>query len=495
MTSAAHSPATPKQPTDQPYYPDTQLFINGLWRDAADGATLPVINPATEQQIGTVAKASEPDLAAAVSAAQDGFKVWKDMPAAKRSRILQQAAQRLRERADDIAQIMTLEQGKPLTQSLGETKMAADTIDWFAGEALRAYGRIVPARASNVQSLVLKTPVGVVAAFTPWNFPINQIVRKLSAALAAGCAIIIKGPEETPASPAALIQAFVDAGVPAGVIGLVYGEPAAISSYLIPAPTVRKISFTGSTAVGKQLAALAGQHMKKATMELGGHAPVLVFADADIDQMIRDMMAAKFRNAGQVCIAPTRFLIERPIYAEVTQRLRDAIDQLQVGNGLQENIDLGPMIHDKGRQRIAEMIRDAEQRGAQCYRGSQSLPETGYFVAPTLLTDVPQDAQILNDEPFGPVLICNAFDDYDMAIREANRLPFGLAAYAYSRNNRTVMALSRDIEAGMLSINHVGLSVPELPFGGVKESGYGSEGGSEAMEAYLDTRLVTISGE
>lgn len=475
-------------------YKNTQLYINGLWQDAQNDGTIDIINPATEQVIGQVAKADLCDLDHALTAAQQGFEIWRKMPAIKRSKLMTKAAQLLRERAKHIAELMTLEQGKPLSQANTEVMLAADTIDWFAGEALRAYGRLVPPRADDVQSMVVKSPVGIVAAFTPWNFPINQIVRKLSAALAAGCAIIIKGPEETPASPAALIQAFHDAGIPAGVIGLVYGEPAVISNYLIPHPAIQKISFTGSTAVGKQLAALAGQHMKKTTMELGGHAPVLIFKDANIAQAVDDLVAAKFRNAGQVCIAPTRFLIELPIYDEFLTQLTKKVAALKVGNGLDDDTDVGPMIHARGFQRVQDLIQDAVDRGAALVYGGKPLSERGYFMQPTILKDVPTDALAMNDEPFAPLILCRAFEDYHDAITEANRLPFGLAAYAYSQNNATVMALGRDIEAGMLTINYSGLSVPELPFGGLKESGYGSEGGSEAIEAYLNTRLVTVAG-
>ncbi|TXJ08929.1 MAG: NAD-dependent succinate-semialdehyde dehydrogenase [Acinetobacter sp.] len=475
-------------------YPNTQLYINAQWVDAIDKSTLAVINPADETQIGTVAKASIADLDLALQAAEHGFATWKNTPAQQRSKLMRKAAQILRERSDNIAHIMTLEQGKPLAQAKVETLAAADTIDWFAGETLRAYGRIVPPRAMDVQSMVIKSPVGIVAAFTPWNFPINQVVRKLSAALAAGCAIIIKAPEETPASPAQLIQAFHDAGIPQGVINLVYGIPAQISEYLIAHPSIKKISFTGSTPVGKQLASLAGLHMKKVTMELGGHAPVLIFNDADLDLAVKEMVAAKFRNAGQVCIAPTRFIIQRDVYDIFIEKLIAQVSQLKVGNGLDEATDVGPMIHTRGLSNIQRLIADALDQGATLCLGGKALTGKGYFMQPTILKDVPLDAKCMHSEPFAPLILCVPFDHYQDAIVEANRLPFGLAAYAYSASNRTCMALGRDIQAGMLTINHNGLSVPELPFGGINDSGYGSEGGSEAIEAYLNTRLVTVAG-
>lgn len=474
-------------------YPNTQLYIHGQWQDAQQGETIAVINPATEQEIGRVAQARIADLDLALEAAQKGFEVWKATAPAERTKIMKKAASLLRERAGDIGHIMTLEQGKPIKQSKIEILNAVDVIEWFVGEAIRSYGQVIPARQHDVHSYTIKTPVGVVAAFTPWNFPINQVVRKMSAALAAGCSIIIKGPEETPASPAQLIQAFHDAGVPAGVINLVYGEPAEISSYLIPHPVVRKISFTGSTPVGKQLAALAGQHMKKATMELGGHAPVLIFKDADLDVAVKEMLASKFRNAGQVCIAPTRFLIEREVYDEVVEKIKQQVEALKVGNGLDDGVDVGPMIHQRGYMNIQKLIQNAQEHGAKLVCGGHPLEGVGYFMQPTVLKDVPLEADCMHKEPFGPLVLCRPFDTYAEAVQEANRLSFGLAAYAYSRSNKICLDLGRDIESGMLTINHVGLGLAELPFGGLKDSGYGTEGGSEAINAYLDTRLVTVA--
>lgn len=474
-------------------YPNTQLYINGQWQDAQSGESLAILNPATEQQIGHVAKAGIADLDLALTAAEQGFAVWKNTAPAERAKVMKKAANLLRDRVDQIAEMMTLEQGKPINQAKIETLGAADTIDWFAGEAVRSYGQLIPARQNDVHSYTVKVPVGVVAAFTPWNFPLNQVVRKMSAALAAGCSIIIKGPEETPASPAQLIQAFHDAGLPQGVANLVYGEPAEVSAYLIPHPIVRKISFTGSTPVGKQLAALAGQHMKKATMELGGHAPVLIFKDADLDVAVKEILAAKFRNAGQVCIAPTRFLIEREVYDEVIAKIKIQVEALKVGNGLDDGTDIGPMIHARSYANIQKMIKNALDHGAQLVCGGQALEGEGYFMQPTVLKDVPFEADCMHNEPFGPLVLCRPFDDYADAIQEANRLEFGLAAYAYSRSNKTCLDLGRDIQSGMLTINHIGLGLPELPFGGLKDSGYGTEGGSEAINAYFDTRLVTVA--
>ncbi|PPC74179.1 NAD-dependent succinate-semialdehyde dehydrogenase [Pokkaliibacter plantistimulans] len=475
-------------------YPNVQLFINGEWQDAQSGKTIAVINPATEEVIGHIAHAEKADLDKALAAAQSGFDGWKDSSPVQRSKIMRKAADLLRERADHIARLMTLEQGKPLAQSKAEVLGAADTIDWFAEEARRTYGQVIPSRQPDVQQLTFKKPVGPVAAFTPWNFPINQVVRKLSAALAAGCSFIVKGPEDTPASPAELIRAFADAGLPAGVVNLVYGVPAEISEYLIPHPVIRKISFTGSTPVGKHLAALAGQHMKKATMELGGHAPVLVFADADLDAAARDLAGAKFRNSGQVCISPTRFLVHADVYEQFIEKFVAEVQKLKVGNGLEAGVTMGPMAHKRGLESIERFVNDAVEKGATVRTGGKRIDGAGFFFEPTVLSDVPMTARAMTDEPFGPVALINPFTHYDEAVAEANRLPYGLAAYAYTRSHATITALTNDIESGMLTINHLGFALPEVPFGGMKDSGYGTEGGSEAIESYLDTRFVTTAG-
>lgn len=477
-----------------PTYPDVKLYIDGKWRDGVDGKSMAVIDPATEEEIGRLAMASTKDLDEALAAAEKGFAIWRDTSVFDRYKTMRKAAELLRERAEGIAWMMTREQGKPLADSVGEIMRAADTIEWFSEEARRTYGQVIPARSPGVTQMTIKLPVGPVAAFTPWNFPINQIVRKLSAALATGCSIIVKAPEETPASPAELIRAFIDAGVPDGVIGLVYGVPAEISEYLIPHPTIRKISFTGSTPVGKHLASLAGQHMKRATMELGGHAPVMVFNDADVDAAIKIMAPFKTRNAGQVCISPTRFLVQDKVADQFTAGFISALEKTKIGNGLDDGVDMGPMANERRIPVIEEMIADATAKGAKLASGGERIGNKGYFFQPTVLTDVPTDAKMMNDEPFGPVAIVNRFKTYEDAITEANRLPFGLAAYAFTSSGETAQRLGRQVESGMLTINHMGLSLPEVPFGGVKDSGYGTEGGSEAVEAYLETRFVTTKG-
>ncbi len=474
-------------------YPNTQLFINGEWKDAADGRTLAVFNPATGKEIGRVAQAGKADLDKALEAAQKGFETWRDMTAAERSKIMRRAADLMRQRAGDIASLLTQEQGKPLVEAKGEAMAAADIIEWFAEEGFRVYGRIVPSRASlAVRQMVLKDPVGPVAAFTPWNFPINQVVRKVGAALAAGCSMLVKAAEETPAAPAELIRAFADAGIPPGVLGLVYGNPAEISSYLIPHPVIRKITFTGSTPVGKQLAAMAGQHMKRVTMELGGHAPVIIAEDADVALAVKAAAGAKFRNAGQVCISPTRFLVHESIRNEFATALAKHAQGLQVGDGMTEGTQMGPLANPRRVTAMAEFTRDALERGATLLSGGDRIGDTGNFWQPTILADVPKDAKVFNEEPFGPMAAIRSFNTLDEAIAEANRLPFGLAGYAFTRSLKNADLLARRVEVGMLWINMPAMPSAEMPFGGVKDSGYGSEGGPEAIEAYLNVRSVAV---
>ena len=472
-------------------YSDVSLFIDGTWSGSAAGKTIAVLNPATGEPIGKVAHAEEADLDRALAAAAKGFETWRKISAYERAKIMRKAANLMRERLEATARIMTTEQGKPLAEARGETALAGDIIEWFAEEARRAYGRVVPARAAGIYQLVVKEPIGVAAAFTPWNFPINQAVRKISAALAAGCSIVIKGPEETPASCAELVRAFADAGVPEGVINLVFGVPGDISSYLIPHPIVRKISFTGSTAVGKQLAALAGAHMKRVTMELGGHAPAIVFEDADVEAATKILSANKFRNAGQVCIAPTRFLVQEKVYDDFVDRFVAVAKGMKVGDGLDPATQMGPLAHERRVAAMEGFITDAVQKGAELVTGGKRIGNKGYFFEPTVLTNVPQTARAMNEEPFGPVALIAPFREIDDAVKEANRLNYGLAAYAYTRSAKTANAVANAVETGMISINHHGLALPEVPFGGVKDSGYGSEGGLEAIEAYLVTKFVS----
>ncbi|HSU21779.1 NAD-dependent succinate-semialdehyde dehydrogenase [Comamonadaceae bacterium OTU4NAUVB1] len=473
-------------------YTDTRLLINGEWCDAASGKTIDVVNPATGQRIGKVAHAGIADLDRALAAAQSGFEAWRKIPANERAATMRKAAGLVRERADAIARLLTQEQGKPFVEARGEALAAADILEWFADEGRRVYGRIVPSRNLAAQQLVLKEPIGPVAAFTPWNFPVNQIVRKLGAALACGCSFLVKAPEETPASPAALLQAFVDAGLPPGTVGLVFGDPAEISSYLIAHPIIRKVTFTGSTPVGKQLAALAGSHMKRATMELGGHAPVIVAEDADVALAVKASGGAKFRNAGQVCISPTRFLVHNSLKDEFARELVKHAESLKLGDGLTEGTTLGPLANDRRVAAMGRILENARATGAKVATGGERVGTDGNFFAPTVLTDVSLDADVFNNEPFGPIAAIRGFDTLDEAIAESNRLPYGLAGYAFTRSIANAHLLSQRVEVGMLWINQPATPTPEMPFGGVKDSGYGSEGGPEALEGYLVTKSVSI---
>ncbi|MBB3009884.1 NAD-dependent succinate-semialdehyde dehydrogenase [Cupriavidus alkaliphilus] len=474
-------------------YPDVQLLIDGAWRDAADGATIAVVDPATGGTIGSVARATRADLEAAAAAAEKGFRIWRALAPVERAEILRKAATLLRKRTPHIAWLLTREQGKPLAQAAVEIGASADMTDWLAEEAKRTFGRVIPSRSAQVMQLTVKLPVGPVLALTPWNFPVNQVARKLAAALAAGCSVIVKAPEETPASPAALVQAFLDAGVPAGVINLVYGVPAEISETLIPHPVIRKISFTGSTEVGKHLAALAGLHMKRATMELGGHAPVLIFDDADIDRAIDILITTKFRNAGQVCASPTRFLVQDKVADRFFDGFVAAARSLRIGNGLAPDTQIGPLANARRAPALEALVQDAVVHGAELITGGSRLGGAGNFFPPTVLANVPLTARIMNEEPFGPVVLFNRFATLDEAVDEANRLPYGLASYAYTRSTAIAHAVGTRVEAGMTTINHSGLGLPEVPFGGVRDSGYGEEGGPDAVEPYLVNKFITTA--
>ena len=476
-------------------YPDTHLFLNGEWREAAAKESLEIINPATEEVIGKVSHARKEDLDIALNAAESAFNSWKNVSAYERSKILRKAADIVRSKADQIATLMTMEQGKPLIEAKMETMGAADSIDWYAEEGRRAYGRIIPSRApQGVYQFVFKEPVGVVAAFTPWNFPLNQVVKKVAAAFAAGCTAIVKGPEETPASVAELIKAFDEAGMPKGSINLVYGIPAEISEYLIAHPIVRKVTFTGSTAVGKLLASQAGTHMKRVTMELGGHSPAIVCEDADVKAAVKILSANKFRNAGQVCISPTRFLVHDSVNEEFVDGFVKQAESLNVGNGLDEGVKMGPLAHDRRLTAIEGFVADAVENGAKVLTGGKRKGNKGYFFEPTVMTNVSNEARIMNEEPFGPLAPINSFSSIDEVVEESNRLNYGLAAYAYTNSAKTAQDLGQSIESGQVSINHHGLGLVDTPFGGVKDSGYGSEGGPEGLDAYMTTKLVSQTG-
>ncbi|MEP7313835.1 MAG: NAD-dependent succinate-semialdehyde dehydrogenase [Pseudomonadota bacterium] len=474
-------------------YPELALLIDGEWLKGDGRRTQAVVNPATEAVLGQLPLATAADLDRALAAAERSYPVWRAMAPLQRGKILHRAADLLRERGESIARIATMEEGKTLAETRVELNISAEIFDWYAEEGRRAYGRVLPQRAAGVRMTVVKEPVGPVAGFAPWNFPLGNPARKLGAALAAGCTCIVKPAEETPGSALEVARALVDAGVPAGVIAVVFGVPAEISAHLLGSPIIRAISFTGSIPIGKQLAGLAAQGMKRTTMELGGHAPVLVFDDVDVDAVLDLAVAAKYRNAGQVCVSPTRFYVQQGIYDRFVLGFAQRAKALAVGDGLDAKHRMGPLAHDRRLPAVDALIKDAVQHGAKLQAGGERLPGKGYFYAPTVLSDIPESARIMNEEPFGPVAVINPFTDFDDVIRKANRLPYGLAAYAFTQSARRVNLLGEQIEAGMIGINSFTIAVADAPFGGVKESGHGSEEGIEGLEACLVTKFITES--
>lgn len=468
-------------------YPKIELLIGGTWRSRQGS---PVINPANEAVIGHVPHAAPEDLADAVTAAEQGFAVWRAMSPARRQDIMLDAVRLLRERTEPIAHVMTLEQGKPIAQSRLEVQRAADMIEWDATEGRRLYGRVIPAE-SGMKLTVVREPVGIVAAFSPWNFPISAPARKIGGALAAGCAIILKASEETPASAMLLARAFQDAGLPPGVLNLIFGDPAAISSFLIAHPSVRLVTFTGSIPVGKHLAALAGQHMKPAIMELGGHGPVIVCEDVDPEKVAALCAVTKSRNAGQVCVAPTRFFVHDAVYDRFVAAFTERGKRIRLGDGLDPESDMGPLINRRRLDAIDELVSDATQRGARLTAGGARGGNKGYFYPLTVLADVPDTARAMSEEPFGPLALIVRVKSVDEAIRRSNALPFALAAYAFTESARHVALISDKIECGNLAINHLTASFAETPFGGVKDSGYGREGGTEGLLCYTTAKLVS----
>ena len=470
-------------------YLSPQLFIDGEFIDGKR-ETLPVVEPATGAAIGQLPIATQPDLDRALEASVKGFATWRRTSAYDRGKIMKRAADLLRERVDTLATQLTREQGKPLPEARAEIGMAADVIEWFGEEGKRAYGRVIPSRTAGGRQVVLREPVGPVAAFSPWNFPILSPSRKIAAALGAGCSCIVKPSEETPASALAVAKAFQDAGLPAGVLGVVFGPPANISSHLLASPIIRKLTFTGSTAVGKHLAKLAADTVKRTTMELGGHSPFVVFDDADIDRVADIAVASKYRNAGQVCVSPTRFLVQKNSFNRFVDRFVEKTEQIVVGNGLDEKTMMASTANPRRVDSIQSLIDDAKSHGAKLRTGGDRIGNHGFYLRPAVVTEAPNEARVMNEEPFGPLAIINPFDSFDDAVAAANRLPFGLAAYAFTSANATALALGDALEAGVIGINTMAIATSETPFGGMKESGYGSEGGLEGLDGYLATKFV-----
>jgi succinate-semialdehyde dehydrogenase/glutarate-semialdehyde dehydrogenase len=472
-------------------YTDLQLYIDGEWLNGSGRKSEDVLNPATGKVLAALPHASKADLDRALDAAERGLAVWRATSAYDRSKVMHKAADLVRERAEQIAKVMTQEQGKPFPEARAEVLGTVDIIDWMAEEGRRAYGRIVPGRGKNVRQLVLQEPVGVVAGFSPWNFPTLTPVRKIAGALAAGCSIILKAAEETPGSAVELVRCFHDAGLPKGVLNLVFGVPAEVSQHLVGSDLVKKISFTGSVPVGKLLAGLAAQGMKKATMELGGHSPVVVFGDADPEKTADTIAAFKYRNAGQVCISPTRFYVQDGVYDRFLKRFTEYAQGIKLGDGLEKGTTMGPLANPRRLDAMEALVNDSKSRGGKIVTGGKRHGNQGYFFEPTVITDVPDDSKIMTEEPFGPVAPIVRFKTFDEVVERANSLPFGLASYAFTASNTTATMIGDALQSGMVGVNSVAISTPETPFGGIKESGYGSEGGIEGLEAYTNRKFIS----
>ena len=473
------------------YSENLQLLIDGQWCAGSDAKTVAVHNPATGETIADLPCASTADLDRALEGARRSFYKWKQLPAVARYELLNKAATLIEQRKLVIARTMTQENGKPLAEAVGELQFCADAVRWYAEEGRRAYGRVIPARSPGVRQMTLKEPVGPALGFAAWNFPAGNVALKIGAALAAGCSIIVKPSDETPGTAVAIGRCFHDAGAPAGLVNIVFGDPEPISSYLIKSPIPKKVSLTGSTPVGKLLQRLAAETLKRCTMELGGHAPVLVFEDAELDYTVDMLVAAKFRNAGQVCTSPTRFYVHTRIYDRFVARFVERTRGLIVGNGLDDGVQVGPMISERRLAAVHDLVLDAVQHGAKIATGGERLQRNGYFYAPTVLTDVPDSARIMHEEPFGPLAPITRFDTFDEVVQRANSLPFGLAAYVFTRDGSMAARASEALDAGQVGVNNTSVHEVETPFGGVNESGYGHESGIEGLDAYLRTKMIS----
>ncbi len=471
-------------------YPDLHLYINGEWRKTADD--MAVVNPATEEVIGRLPHATEQDLDDALAAASAGFKIWRATPPCERASVLQKAAQLMRERQEDIATAITAEHGKPLSQARLEVIRGSEFLEWDAGEATRTYGRVIPS-APGIRYIVHHQPIGIVAGFSPWNFPLSQPCRKVAGAIASGCSIILKAAEETPAGALHIARAFHDAGLPPGVLNLVFGTPAKISNHLIQNEQVRLVAFTGSTSIGRHLTTLATQYMTPVLMELGGHAPVIVCEDTDVVAAATTGAVRKMRNAGQVCTSPTRFFVHESIFDEYTDAFVKRATATVVGNGLDANTEMGPLANARRLDAMIALVENATNCGAQLATGGGRIGDNGYFFEPTVLVNVPDNADVMQEEPFGPLAIINSVGSLDEAIEKANSVPFGLAAYGFTNRADYVDRMVEGVEAGNLSINTLEASLPETPFGGIKSSGFGREGGTEGIHNYMITKTVSHS--
>lgn len=472
-------------------YEKLEMYIDGEWCQGSDGAGEDVVNPATEEVLGHLPHASKSDLDRALTSSKAGFETWRSTSAFDRGKILSKASDLMRERAEQIAQIMTREQGKTLVEARMEVQVSADIFQWYAEEGRRAYGRIIPSRLPGTRQMVIREPIGPVAAFTPWNFPGVTPARKIAGALGAGCSCIIKPSEETPGTCIAMVRALDDAGIPNGVINLVFGVPTQVSEQLIASPIIRKVTFTGSIGVGKHLTKLAAEGMKRTTMELGGHAPVVVFDDVDVDKVAAIAAGGKYRNAGQVCVSPTRFFVQEKVYPSFMKRFAEIAADMKVGNGLEDGVQMGPLANRRRVEAVESFVADAKDCGAEVKTGGERMGNQGFFFQPTVIGDVPDNARIMNEEPFGPLAPMQPFKTFDEVMEKANGLEFGLAAYAFTTSNERANKVSDAFETGLVGVNHCAISFAETPFGGVKESGHGHEGGIEGLDAYMSSKFVT----
>ncbi|MES9875461.1 MAG: NAD-dependent succinate-semialdehyde dehydrogenase [Candidatus Sedimenticola sp. PURPLELP] len=475
-------------------YDNYGLYIDGQWRGSSDGEVKEVYDPATEAVLGTIPSATAEDLDAALAAAQQGLEVWRKTNPWERSAKIRKVAELIRERVGEVAEIMSLETGKPLAEAMAETNASADQFEWYAEETKRIYGQTIEGRTPDVRMTVVYQPVGVVAAFSAWNFPALLPARKIAAALGAGCAIIIKPAGEAPGSCMALIQACHDAEIPAGVVNFVCGNSSLIAPYLVRSPIVRKVSLTGSVPVGQEILHLAADGVKKVTMELGGHGPVLVFDDADVEAAARVCAATKFRNCGQVCISPSRFFVHEDAYEQFSKVFAEVANGLKVGCGTEEGVQMGPMANARGLATAKEMIQDAIDRGAELLAGGGTPPglDKGFFLQPTVLGHIPDDAKIMTEEPFAPVAPITTFRGLDEVLERANALPFGLAGYIFTSSLRNAHVAAESLECGMVGVNEMLLATAEAPFGGIKESGMGREGGSLGIKDYLVPKYIKM---
>ena len=471
-------------------YEDIKLLIDGEWR-AGDGGGEDILNPATGEVIGWCPHASAAELDMALAAAEKGFEVWRRKTPLERQKVMEAAARNLEARIDEVATTLTMEQGKPVGEAKLEIGFVCDMFRWYGEEGKRAYGRLIPPRLPGHRQIATKEPVGPVAAFVAWNFPGTNVIRKIAGAVGAGCSIIIKPSEETPGTAVAIARALQDAGLPDGVLNMVFGVPDVVSRHILGSPVCKKLSFTGSVPVGKHLQKLAADNMMRTTMELGGHAPVVVFEDADVDKAVAMMTGHKFRNAGQVCISPTRFYVQDNVYSQFVDGITEAAKAMKIGNGMDDGVQMGPLIADRRLDVMDTFVADARDKGARFTTGGERMGNAGFFYAPTIMADVPDEAMIMSEEPFGPLAPITSFKGIDDVLERANSLPFGLASYVWTTDGVKAKTMQAELNSGMVGVNTPAVSMPETPFGGVNESGYGSEGGIEGLEAYQRTKYIT----